>query len=171
MKNLILTLGLFFLTNVSFAQTSATYDEVLSKQKKGVIDKYTSQNGEEYKVGDTLTIGLALRNEEFDFIVQNAGLTAYPLTNQATNSNVVIKNMKIYAKNIWVYTTKPNGHSFGLVINNFEGAIKNGEIVSNIMTSDKAIAELKKWKDKLDLGLISEMDYNKKKEELSKFIK
>jgi hypothetical protein len=39
------------------------------------------------------------------------------------------------------------------------------------MTSDDALAELKKAKDKLDLGLITQEDYDKLKAELSKYIK
>ena len=36
--------------------------------------------------------------------------------------------------------------------------------------SDDAISELKKWKDKLDLELISQEEYDKKKNELRKYI-
>lgn len=39
------------------------------------------------------------------------------------------------------------------------------------ITSTEAITELKKWKDKLDLELITQDEYNKKKSELLKFIK
>ena len=45
------------------------------------------------------------------------------------------------------------------------------ELTTNSYTSDEAITELKRFKDKLDLGLITQEDYNKKKEELIKFIK
>ena len=43
---------------------------------------------------------------------------------------------------------------------------KNMEI-----TSDEAISLLKKYKDKLDLQLITQEEYNQKKSELIKFIK
>jgi DNA polymerase sigma len=45
------------------------------------------------------------------------------------------------------------------------------ELTTNSYTSDEAITELKRFKDKLDLGLITQEDYNKKKDELVKFIK
>lgn len=45
------------------------------------------------------------------------------------------------------------------------------KIQSSTLSSAEAIEELKKWKEKFDLGLISEEEYNKKKEELSQFIK
>lgn len=168
----ILSTGLFLLTAIAtFAQTSATYDEVISKQKKGQVDKYITQNGEEFKVGDTITLGVAFRNEQFDFIQQNAGIAYYPLPNIASNSQVVIKKINITMKTVLVNTTKPQAFVYGLAVINFESAIKNGEIISKIMSSDQALAELKKWKDKLDLGLITEEEYNKKKEGLSKYIK
>lgn len=39
------------------------------------------------------------------------------------------------------------------------------------MTSDAAMEQLKKEKEKLEMELISEEEYNKRKEELMKFIK
>jgi hypothetical protein len=53
----------------------------------------------------------------------------------------------------------------------FENALSTGEIKGTGMTSDEALAELKKAKDKLDLGLITAEDYEKKKAELTPFIK
>ena len=38
------------------------------------------------------------------------------------------------------------------------------------MTSEKALEELKAWKSKLDLELITQDEYNAKKQELSKYI-
>jgi hypothetical protein len=39
------------------------------------------------------------------------------------------------------------------------------------MTSDEALSELKKAKDKLDLGIITQEEYDLKKAELTPFIK
>ena len=39
------------------------------------------------------------------------------------------------------------------------------------MTSDAAMEQLKKEKEKLDMNLITEEEYNKRKEELIKYIK
>jgi hypothetical protein len=52
-----------------------------------------------------------------------------------------------------------------------EDGISVGEIKSNGMTSDKAMVELKKAKDKLDLGVITQEEYDKIKIELLKYIK
>ena len=41
---------------------------------------------------------------------------------------------------------------------------------SQDLTSEEAIKELEKWKKKLDLQIITQEEYDKKKEELMKFI-
>lgn len=166
----ITTLLLFIISIYSFGQT-ATYNEVLTKQKIGNLQTYITENGEIFSVGDTITIGVSFRNEQFDFIQQNAGIAYYPLLNTASGSRVVIKSIKANSKIIIVNTTKPQGLVYGLIIINFENSIKNGEIISKIMSSDKALTELKKYKDKLDLGLITQEEFNAKKIELSKYIK
>jgi len=54
---------------------------------------------------------------------------------------------------------------------NIEDAIPVGEVTSFGLSSDEALTELKKAKDKLDLGLISQEEYDKIKAELTPFIK
>ena len=75
---------------------------------------------------------------------------------------------------------KNTGYELCMTINNalisdqilkFESAIANSEIKSKIMSSDDALIELKRYKDKLDLGLITQKEYDEKRTELSKFIK
>lgn len=52
-----------------------------------------------------------------------------------------------------------------------ENAITAGEVVSTGMTSDQALSELKKAKDKLDLGLITQEEYDAIRAEMAKIIK
>ncbi len=167
---LVLVFG-FLIPITTFGQITATYNEVINKQKKGVIDIYITQNGEKFSVGDTITLGVAFRNEQFDFIMQNAGIELYSLPNTASNSRVVIKKIAIRSKSVIVHTTTAQGFVYSLRIDNFDAALLNGEIKTKLITSDQALAELKKWKDKLDLGLITEDEYKIKKQELSKYIK
>ena len=54
---------------------------------------------------------------------------------------------------------------------NIEDAIKSGEVDSGVMSSDEALSELKKAKDKLDLGLITQEEFNEIRTKLSKLIK
>ena len=154
----------------SFSQVTATYDEVSSKKVKGQLTTYITQKGEAFSIGDTITLGTAMSNEQFDLIEQNSGLSFEPLSNVASHSQVVIKKIKALSKIVYVRTTKPQGGTFGLMITNFEAAVINGEVQSKIMSSDQALEELIKWKSKLDLGLITQEEYEAKKKELAKLI-
>jgi len=55
----------------------------------------------------------------------------------------------------------------------FESALQSGELIGKkgSISSADAINELKKAKEKLDLGLITVEEYDKKKSEMIKFIK
>lgn len=166
-------LGILFSLILSFNGfgQKATYNDVLSKKIKGSINTYESKDGQTFRIGDTLTLGQATKNGEYAFIKQNAGLSYEPLPSNAASSQVVIKKMTARYKTLTINTTKPQGYVFALWINNLEGALSVGEIKSNVMTSDEALAELKKWKSKLDLEIISQEEYNAKKDELMKYIK
>ena len=84
-------------------------------------------------------------------------------------------------KKIWVVGNKRAGYSVsfrtkGIIgLSNytiqFENALSTGEVKGFGMTSDDALAELKKAKDKLDLGLITQEKYDEIKAELVKYIK
>lgn len=150
----------------SFSQKTATYNEVISKQKKGKIDTYITQNGEEFSVGDTITLGVSFSKEQFDFIMQDAGHTYEPLSNIASNTQVVINKMSIRSKTVQVETTKPQGYIYSLIIDNFDSAVLNGEIKTKLITSKQAFKELLKWEKKLELGLITEEEYERKKKNL-----
>jgi hypothetical protein len=52
-----------------------------------------------------------------------------------------------------------------------EEAMASGEVKTKGMTSDEAMSQLKKGKDKLDLGIITQEEFDKMKEELVKYIK
>ena len=171
MKKLIIILSLLFIGLISYSQI-ATYEEVITKKKKGKITTYITENGQSFSVFDTLTIGLPLNNENYDYIQQNAGVAVYPLTAVASGSDIIIKKIRIYSKMVSVSTTKPNGFVYGLYIANFEGALKNGEVKDDdFMTTEEALKKLMMEKDKLDLGLITQEEFDEKKEELRKFIK
>jgi hypothetical protein len=59
----------------------------------------------------------------------------------------------------------------GLMYIDFENAIASGEIVGLGMTSDKALEELKKAKDKLELEIITQEEYDKIKADLMEYMK
>lgn len=140
---------------------------------KGAIlyDEYISKDGSLYKVGDTIRINKPLSIDKFSFISDR--FSQVPATSKIIGNIFIIKN-------IIVTGFKNTGYELCMTINNpttsdqilkFENAIENGEIKSRIMSSDDALIELKRYKDKLDLGLITQKEYDEKRTQLSKLIK
>lgn len=66
-----------------------------------------------------------------------------------------------------------NNPAMDITVLNLEFALKYGELINPkaTITSDQALTELKKAKDKLDLGLITQEQFEILKSELSKYIK
>jgi hypothetical protein len=64
---------------------------MISRQTWGVITEYTSSAGEVFTIGDTIELGFPFRNETYDFIEQNAGLSFYALQADAAGSKLIIK--------------------------------------------------------------------------------
>ncbi|TLX73700.1 hypothetical protein E9993_14680 [Labilibacter sediminis] len=175
MKNLnvIFTVIFIALSLSVFSQKKATYKQVGSKEVKGKISEYISQNGTVFEIGDTLEVGLPFRNKQFSYLLDKTlaymGETVY-LTPASVGEMCVIKSMKTNARNLYV-VTYGDGESKALIISNFEEAFTSGEIiVPGLMNAEVAIEELKKAKEKLDLEIITQEEYNALKVELMKYI-
>lgn len=173
---LFFTLGVFTSFNV-FSQDTLRYNDLQSGVKpEGKFSYYESKSGYIYKIGDRLKIGVPFSNKTFAFITEGDGILfpITPLTISASGQESEIKK-------IWISGTKRSGYfamirSKGITgLSNytitFENAIENGELKSFGKTSDEALVELKKAKDKLDLGLITQEDFDKLKAELIKYVK
>jgi hypothetical protein len=178
MKKIILGTFLLF-SLISFSQvrqmrydTIQKYSDNHLKLKGSIVyDEYLSKDGYLYKVGDAIKINKPVTGDKFSFISDR-------FSQIQASSMMIGKDMVI--KNIIVIGFKNTGYELCMTITNtttadhilkFESAINFGEIISKGMTSDEALSELKKAKDKLDLGLILKEDYELKKKELTKFIK
>jgi len=173
-KHSFLIIGLLLITFSANAQT-ARFDEISSahKRPKGKFTSYISHNGATYNIGDTIVIGTPSKTNTFAFI-QGQGLI-YAVGEGAP---VVISGKRVTIKKFWIAGTKNSGYQVtvkakGLtdLIIYFESAIKTGEVESFGLTSDQALAKLKKAKDKLDLEIITQAEYDKIKAELIKYIK
>lgn len=137
---------------------------------------YVSREGVIYKVGDRLKIGRPSSvNQTFVYIIEQDALTGsgnLPAGYSGFETELkrirVVGNKRIgYAVNF--YTKGVWGPSTFIIP--IENALATGEIKSSVMSSDDALAELKRAKDKLDLGLITQEEFEKLKAELSPFIK
>jgi len=173
-KTLILATVLMT-SNVLMSQTiTQSKIDAMTKKARGVkFTKYVDSNGNEYKIGDVVTIGSGSNNGRFNHLC-----ATYMLEKQTINPSVV--GTKITIKKIKVYGSKRNGFKVHITsklqgvytyVFFIKDCLDSGEIVGNGYTSDKALSELKKAKDKLDLGLITQIEFNNLKTKLAKYIK
>ena len=181
MKKLLLsTVLLISLVGFSQEPVKATFDELTNSKERpsysGDITEYVAKDGSVYKIGDKITIGVPSSNKTFAFLSSGDGFMTplVPLEIGVSGQKTEIMKFRIVGTKRAGFTVSVKAKSSTGIANynvDFENAILNGEIKSYGMTSDEALAELKKAKDKMDLGLISKEDYEAKKAELVKFIK
>ncbi len=171
----ITIIAVIILTSIAINAQTISFEEIskATKKPKGKFTTYISENGAEYKIGDNITIGIPSANGTFAFL-KGDGL----LTPVGSNAPSTFSGRKGKIKKLWFAGTKKAGYQIVLKVEGLggyliylEGAIQTGEIESFGMTSNQALEELKKAKDKLDLELISQEEYNKIKAELIKYIK
>ncbi len=176
MKQLFLsTLLLITCLQFSFGQ-QVKFSELANEPTGGPFTSYLASDGAVYKIGDRIKIGVPSNNKIFSFIEEGDGILL-PITKLTANYS----GHETEIKRIWVSGNKRSGFFIKLRtkgdsgISNytimFENALETGEIKGLGKTSDQALTELKKAKDKLDLGLITQEEFNQLRTELAKFIK
>ena len=183
MKKILLG-ALLLLSTFGFSQTP-TMDDVLNKRVKGNLSSILLDNGVILRVGDTIKVGTSTGNGRYNFVTQNmfcmgstnysSGVSCidgyYSMGPTAGGSVIIIKEIMASFKRVVVLGTHAQGFIYGTRILSISSALESGEIrLNGFMTSDEALKELKKQKDKLDLGLITNDEFNTLKSSLSKFI-
>ena len=175
MKKLMLV-GLSLLTNLIIAQQIKFEDVKNGGDIKGQYSSYVGSDGYEYKVGETIDFGLGSgMNGRFVIItsIDIAG-NILPVNSNAMNRSFEIKKIRVIGNQKQGYKVQFQSKGLTGVDNYFfilEDAMQVGEVNFKGMTSEKAMIELKKAKDKLDLGLITQQEYENIKSELVKYIK
>ena len=170
--------------------------ELTGKKSGDNITAYTASDGITYKVGSTITYGYptngkyymyfrdvtssvigSLTEDEYTSAAQSAAnQEIYERIENRSGGVATIKKIQCipvdpYNKNTCgckIYLVLNRG---GIACTNFEEAIAVGEIQTKMNDSDAAIQELKKWKEKLDLQIITQEEYDAKKKELMQYIK
>ena len=174
--NYLFAVVCLFISTYSFSQTLSHEDIVSGRVKRGEYTSYVAKDGSVFNVGDKITFGTPSGvNGRFVHLTKvDIGGNIYFVGAEAVNTSAEIKKIKLDGfKNSGfkaVFRTK----GFTGIDNYFlkiEDAIVSGEVKSLVMSSDEALSELKKAKDKLDLGLITQEEFNSIKTELSKYIK
>ncbi len=173
MKSLMITIALF--VSQQLVSQELKYDS-LSVSEKGEYTSYVGSDGGIYKVGDKLKIGVPSSNKTFAFITKgDAILTPIEsVSSNASGNETEIKRINLVGnKRTGPFVTMRTKGAIGTVnyTIKFENAIASGEIKGFGLTSDEALSELKKAKDKLDLGLITQYEFNAIKLRLAAFIK
>ena len=167
---------LVFVVQFSLHAQELRFSDLDTLTERGDYTYYLGSDGGIYAIGDKIKIGVPSSNKTFAFIYQGDGILM-PITNLTAASS----GTETEIKKIFVTGNKRTGFSVtmrtkgAIATNNytiqFENALSAGEIKGFGKSSDEALSELKKAKDKLDLGLITQEQFDKLKAELIPFIK
>ena len=169
-----------FIAIATFVFLNANAQEInfkdLATAERGEYTSYVGSDGGVYKIGDRIKIGVPSSNKTFAFITQGDGilLPIQPLLASSSGTETEIKRIFIIGNKRSGFSVAMRTKGISGLMNytiQFENALSTGEIKGTGKTSDEALAELKKAKDKLDLGLITQEEYDKIKAELVPFIK
>jgi hypothetical protein len=140
-------------------------------------NSYKAIDSEEYFIGDTIVLGNGSPLDSKYVSIKFTGVAGdtsqfFRAMPKVPNTKAVIK--RIYKNNfgeIAFETLSPSNYYYRIPV---DRAISKGELKSknpSFRTSDEAISELKRAKEKLDLGLITSDQYNSLLAELKKYIK
>jgi hypothetical protein len=175
MKNLVLVFFAFLSFSV-FSQDIKYSDLIDNNVKKNTLKAYKSYLSKDdlyFKSGDTIQAGISSSDREFAYINLQGSETV-----QLKKSESGIKMIIV---NFWIVGSKKTGYQAEAICKTglwttkyhviLENAIASGEIKTSLLTSDDALAKLKKAKEKLDLGLITQEEFDKLKSELKKYVK
>lgn len=169
--------------DVSIASNYSNGDEISS---------YTLSDGSVLSKGSELLFGSPINNSKtytrilfgYYSLAKALMATPQPMPSSWQGSSLVVDRITVQHKkmsknsplNIFVYAQDPNLSS-ALGANNrtiidIEMAISTGEVVNPnaALTREQAIAKLKEAKDLVDLGLMTQEDYDKLKAELTPII-
>lgn len=177
-----------------------TAKELTGRNGGDEITAYVASNGVTYTKGSTITYGYPTNGKYYLYFKDVTGSVLGTLTedsntdastsaaNREVNERVanraggVATIKKIECRPVDGFNRKTSGCYIYLVLNrgglactNFEEALATKEIIIKAdpsdIASDAALEELKKWKEKLDLQIITQEEYDTKKAELMKKIK
>jgi hypothetical protein len=177
MKKNVLLIGMLIFVGFMLNAQSLTYKELNASDKKpkGKFIEYVAENGHVFKVGDMITIGVPLnQNNVFVHIKESDGFSTLSFP------NITIKGFESEIKKFRVAGTKRQGFVItaicktGFGLTNYyiqiEKAIRDGEIETSVLTRSQAIAKLKDAKDLLDLDMMTQEEYDIIKSELAPII-
>ena len=170
---------LFIIAPLLINAQTYTFDELSKvtriKEIPNKISEYKASNGEVFKVGDFIEWGIPTNeNNIYAFINRFSSLgQMYTVSiKQKGWKGEIIKFRKWGDRRagfeINAICKTSDGATRAIV--EIENALKTGEIVSNVLTREQAIAKLKESKELLDLELMTQEEYDKIRAELAPII-
>ena len=148
------------------------FTDIGKEKQDGRFKEYITKDGISFILGDTITFGKGI-GENGAFV---------HLENEGEKMPASFSGYKLVIESIFCYGNKNVGWKAKIMTNKLtrfgapvyfypEDIVCTGELVGYGMSSDNALQELKRSKDKLDLELITKEEYEKIKAELVKYIK
>lgn len=151
------------------------------RDKRGSYYGYIAKDGHMYCVGDKLTIGPAKEGKTYNYMWERVNVLhilaeapTSPISGKWVGSTGVIKRIEVWGKKksgFDVTVVLAVGELSRIEVRPFEAALASGEIVSEGMTRDKAIAELQDAKMLLDLGVITQEEYDVIKAKMTPYLR
>lgn len=156
-----------------YGQTLSYVDLQVDQRPKGQFESYEAKDGTLYKIGDKIQFAVPSGvNGKFVTITKIDVMgNIYPVGSEVINTSAEIKKIMVggLKRSGWKAGFQTKGlTAIDNYFFNIEDAITAGEIKSK---AGEALSELKKAKEKLDLGLITQDEYDSLKVNLAKFIK
>jgi hypothetical protein len=173
MKKLLMV-AIILIASVSVFAQELKFTDLSTELNSKDFDSYVSKDGTAFKVGGKVKMGLPSAQTNFAYVQHVDPLAgASVLGANYANREVEVKKIQVTGNlrkgyKVWVITN--GGIALGRLYFDIETAIQTKEVKGDGMSSDEALSQLKRAKDKLELGLITQEDFNKLRTELSKYI-
>jgi hypothetical protein len=170
----IMMVAIALIASVSVFAQELKFSDLTTELSTKQFESYVSKDGTEFKVGGKVKMGLPSAQTSFAYVQHIDPLAGVSVLGaNYANREVEIKKIQVVGNlkkgyKVWVITN--GGIALAKLYFDVEPAIQTKEIKGDGMSSDEALSQLKKAKDKLDLGLITQEEFSKLRTELSKYI-
>jgi hypothetical protein len=170
----ILFVAFALIASFNLSAQELKYSDLTTELKTKQFEKYISKDGTSFQVGGKVKMGLPSDSRKFVYVLHVDPIAGVSdVGANYANREVEIKKIQVVGNlkkgyKVWVITD--GGIALAKLNFDIETALQTKEVKGDGMSSDDALATLKKAKDKLDLGLITKEEFDKLKSELSKFI-
>lgn len=172
----LLPLFLLLITTMASAQV-LKYDDISnwSKKQKVEFDAYEASNGHVYRIGEYITLGMPERRDQLFMYVHQQAAVSQPegvgLESARLRSEIIkfkITGTRRAGYEVVAVGKTPYGFTRFYIL--IEKGLNAGEVQSEVMSREVAIAKLKEGKDLMEMDMMSQEDFEALKKELTPII-